>query len=556
MANGPSTPLAEAEFVPLADQMSRGRLWLVLATLTSSLFMSALNQQIVATATPRIVADLGGFHLLAWMFTIYMLTSTIVSPIVGKLSDIFGRKLFVLTGMIIFVLASAGCGFATSMPMLILFRGIQGVGGGLVQSSVITTMGDLFSPAQRAKYIVIFMGSGAVASLSGPTVGGIVTDQLGWRWCFLLSLPVAAIAFAFVLAYLPSRKRRQIRPKIDLLGAGLLAIAASTLLLALVWAQKEYGWQSAQTVGMFATAALFTVLLVLQERRHPEAILPVHLFRNRDFVVGTVVFALMGCASQGTIAYLPTFVQVALGASATASGLITTPQALASLLGGFVGGQLLSRTGRYRWQVVIGLTIVLTATTLLQTLRIGDPTWHVSVSMVILGFGSGVVISSMSVVVLNSVSHQYIGVATGSRQFFSQIGVVLSTAIFGVILASSYSGTFEENLSSEAQATLPASVTAKFDDPTLTLDKRSLDAVKAEVVPLAGGLAALDSAVAASREAVATASSRIFLGASVITLIALFFAVIQRELPIRGRRPASEEAPFVAVPLPDEVEAI
>lgn len=528
-------PDREEEFIPLAEMMGRRQLWLLLATLASAMFMSGLNQQIVATATPRVVADLGGFDLLPWMFITYMLTATIVTPIVGKLSDTYGRKVFVLSGIVIFVLGSAACGASPSMLLLIISRGVQGIGGGLVQASVITTIGDLFHPAQRAKYIVIFMGSGTAASLSGPTIGGIVTDAFGWRWCFLISLPVAVLASAFVVAFMPSVKRRREKSRIDVLGAALLSAAASSLLVALVWAQKEYGWTDPVTLGMFASAAFFTTLLIFQERRHPEAILPFHLFRNRNFVVATAIFTLMSCASQGTIAYLPTFVQVALGTTATASGLITTPQALASLVGGSLGGQLLARTGRYRWQVIIGLTIILAATGLFQTLKIGDPEWHVSVFMVVLGLGSGVTVGAMSTVTLNTVSHQFIGVATGSRQFFSQIGVVMSTAIFGVILASSYDATFDQDLSAETRASLPAAVVAKFDDPTISLDQKRFAALRNEVGSNPEGQAALDSAVVASKDAVATASRHIFLGASVITAIALLFAFLQREVPLRGR---------------------
>ena len=533
---------------PLGDLLDRRQKWLLLISLMLCMFVSALDNSIVATATPRILADLGGFSMLSWVFTVYMLSSVVVVPIVGKLSDMFGRKIFLIGGVALFMLASAAVGAAPSMIFLICARAVQGIGGGTIFSCVFATLGDLFPPAERGKYTGFFTGTFTMAAISGPTVGGLLTDSLGWRWCFYVNIPVALTAIYFISRNLPFRKRGGQLKHIDFLGAFLLSSATVSLLLALVWAQDEFGWESAETIGLFVASFVLVIAFGFQERRHPEAIFPLSLFRNRVFVQANVLVMISGAGVFGAIQYLPTFVQTSLGASATASGIVSTPQSLGLLVTSVIGGQLMSRTGRFKYQVIAGACLILIATVLLHTLNVGEAKWHISLFMVIYGLGSGLVMPTMSVITQSAVDHKLLGVATSGRQYFMQIGQVLGTAIFGVVLATSYSSSFASDVTAQARTEVAPATLAQFDDPTLALDPRAFGAVKAEVLALPNGQAILDSTVAAQREGVATAIDDIFLGSAAAAAVVVLLAITLPEIPLRRgfgaatTRPASAQA--------------
>jgi EmrB/QacA subfamily drug resistance transporter len=508
--------------------------WLLVATLMICMFMGALDQTIVATAAPKIVADLGGFHLLSWVFTAYMLASTVVVPLAGKLSDIYGRKLFLMGGIVVFLIGSAGCGAAPNMETLILFRALQGAGGGVIFSSVFTTVGDIFAPVERAKFIGLFTGTFTLASLLGPTLGGLITDHLGWRWVFYINLPVGMVALPAIWYNLPL-VRRSGRPRIDYAGALYLSVATITGLLALAWSGEANGWTSTQTLTLFGTCAAAAVAFILQERRHPEPIIPFHLFRNREFLLGNLIVFTVGLAMMGAVPYLPTFLQVGLGASATASGLITTPQSLGMLTTSIIGGQVLSRTGKYKRQTALGVCLLLTANALMLTLTTGTPTWHLSAFVFVMGLGGGLAMPTMSVVIQNAVSHQFLGVATSARQFFMQIGGVLGTAVFGVLLTVTFQAQFRAELSPTTRDVVAAATLEKFEDPTLVLDQRTFARVQAAVLEQPGGADHLAEARRAQRSAIATAIHRVFSCAIAILGVTLVLTLLLPEQPLRRR---------------------
>jgi EmrB/QacA subfamily drug resistance transporter len=523
----------------LSETLDRRQTWLLLGSLMTAMFMGALDQTIMATAAPRIVADLGGFALLSWVFTTYMLSSTVVVPLVGKLSDTYGRKPFLLGGMILFLVASAGCGAAPSMPALIAFRALQGVGGGIVFSSVFTTIGDLFPPSERGKYTGLFTGTFALASVLGPTVGGLLTDTVGWRWVFYINIPVGAVALPAIWYNLPWTRSDR-RPRIDFAGAFFLSTATISGLLALAWSGEEYGWTSGVTIGLLAVTVVAAAAFAFQELRHPEPIIPFHLFRNREFLLGNLIVLSIGLAMMGTIPYLPTFLQVALDASATASGLLTTPQSLGMLTMSIIGGQVLSRTGKYKWLTVIGVSLILAATGLMLTLTPATPTWHLSLFVIVLGLGGGLAMPTMGVVIQNAVAHRYLGVATSSRQFFMQIGGVLGTALFGVLLTTTFQAEFRQDLSVETRAAVAPQTLAAFEDPTLALDEQTFGQVQAEVLALPGGSALLTETREAQRQAIAQAIHRVFLCSVLILTVALGLTLLLKERPLR-QSPAVRE---------------
>ena len=516
----------------LGDVLERRQKWLLLGSLMLALFAGALDQTIVATATPTILADLGGFGLLSWVFTSYLLTSTVAVPLVGKLSDIFGRKFFVLAGIAVFMLSSAACGAAPTTPTLIIFRGVQGVGGGMIFASVFATIGDLFPPAERGRYVGIFVGTFTLASVLGPTLGGFLTDQFSWRWVFYINVPFSLAAMPAIWFNLPSPHSTR-RPKIDFAGAGLLSAASVLLLLALVWAGVDYAWGSPQIVGLFAASLVFTAAFLVQESRHPEPMLPLFLFRDPVFVLSNVIVFSLGLSTFGALQYLPTFVQTALSASATASGVVTTPQSLGLLVTSIIGGQVIVRTGRYRLPAFIGAVVAAMAMGLLATLNVHASEWRIGFYMLLLGLGSGLVGPTMSVVVQNAVPYRLLGVATSSTQFFRQIGGVLGVAVFGSILASSYQTAFASNLSESSRAAIPAATLRAFDDPTLALDPAKFGAVRQQIDGLPRGAVLLSEAEAAQREAVASATRVIFIWATGITVIAVAASLFLKELPLR-----------------------
>jgi EmrB/QacA subfamily drug resistance transporter len=547
---------------PLGEILDSRQRWLLVFSLMIAMFVGALDQTIVATATPSILSDLGGFGLLSWLFTSYILASTVVIPLVGKLSDIYGRKLFLLGGIVIFTLSSAACGAAPTIVSLIGFRAVQGIGGGMIFASVFSTIGDIFPPAERGKYIGLFTGTFSLASILGPTVGGFLTDSFDWRWVFYINVPFAVIALPAIWINLPMRRGVK-RPKIDFIGATLLSISSVLLLFALVWAGDKYRWASPEIIGLIAASTLFAGAFVWQESRHPEPMMPLHLFRNRVFVLSNVIVFLLGMGMFGVITYLPTFVQTALGESATASGVITTPQSLGVLVASIIGGQLIARTGKYKLLTIIGGVIITGCMVSLSKLGVDTPEPRISAIMVILGIGFGMVLPTMSLVVQNAVPYQYLGVATSSSQFFRQIGTVLGTAVFGALLASSYHSALVQQMPAADRAAIPAATLQQFDDPTLALDQAKFNKVKADILAASsdGGQRLVDSAVSAQREAVSIAIRKIFSLALIIAGLAVVFSLFMKELPLRRDfKPADEgivfedETPIEGIPMLDGAE--
>ncbi len=529
---------------PLSETLTRRQRWLLLMSLMVALFVGALDQTVVSTAIPRILADLGGFGLLSWLFTSYMLTSTVVIPVVGKLGDLFGRKMFLIGGVFVFMVSSAACGAAPSMESLIAFRFVQGLGGGMIFASVFATLGDVFSPAERGKYVGLFTGTFSLASIAGPTLGGFLTDGPGWRWIFYINIPISLIAMPAIWFNLPAKVSVR-KVEIDWTGAFLLTASSVMFLLALVWAGDRYAWGSVQIIGLLAATAAGIGLFILQERRHPEPILPLHLFRNRTFVIANSVVFMFGVGVFGAFQYLGLFVQTALGASATASGVITTPQSAGVLFSSIIGGQIISRLGRYKWQTVFGTALIALSMVFLRTLDVGTSRWTISGYMMILGLGFGLVLPTMSLIVQNAVSFQYMGVATSASQFFRQIGSVLGIAVFGAVLANGYDSEFAERFSEADRAAVGPAIVSDFGDPTIQLDKRDFAAISAQVTALPDGPAILERAKDAQAGSIAAAVRLIFTGALVASLLSVVFALLLKDQPLRR---AMGPSPGAAVP--------
>jgi EmrB/QacA subfamily drug resistance transporter len=410
-----------------------GRILAIYAGLMVTLLLAALDQTIVATALPRIVSDLGGITQYSWVFTAYMLTSTVTVPLYGKLGDVYGRKNLFLFAIVVFLLGSALCGAATDMTQLIVFRAIQGIGAGGLFPLSLAVIGNIVPPRDRGRWQGLIGAVFAASSILGPAVGGFIVDNASWRWVFLVNLPVGGIALVVISITMP-RRAPQTAHSIDWLGAGLLAAGVGSLLLGLVWGGKDFPWTSGHVIGALVLSAALLAAFGIVERRAAEPILPFDILRN-PIVAGSIAcMALVGMAMFGTISYVPLFVQGVIGTSATSSGVVLTPLMLGAVTTSLLTGQLISRTGRYRWNVVFGPLVLAIGMYLLSRMNVHTTNGEAARNMVIAGIGIGSMMQVFVISVQNAVSRAHIGSATALTQFSRQMGATIGVTVVGAIV--------------------------------------------------------------------------------------------------------------------------
>jgi EmrB/QacA subfamily drug resistance transporter len=408
----------------------------VFSGLLLALLMAALDQNIVATALPRIVSDLGGLAHLSWVVTAFMVASTMVTPLYGKFSDIFGRKPAFFVSITIFLIGSALCGQSRDMTELILFRGVQGLGaGGLITLSQ-TVVGDLVSPRERGRYQGLFAGVFAACSVSGPLLGGLITDALSWRWIFYVNLPVGAAAMVLIGTGLKHRPNR-VMHRVDYFGALLLSLGTCCALLALSWGGNVYPWISPMILGLAAVAVVGIWLLVTNERRAAEPLLPPRLFRNRVFVLSVLVISLAAMGMFAAAVFLPLYFQLVQGESPTAAGLLISPMMGGVIVASVGGGRLVSRTGRYKSLVTVGLFAAsLSFAALSWSARSGGGVAISEAILIVLGLGIGVSFPNLTTAIQNAVARADLGVATSTSAFFRSLGGAAGIALSGAILTA------------------------------------------------------------------------------------------------------------------------
>src|SRR6184192_4460518 len=415
--------------------LSRGRVILATAGTMLALLLAALDQTIVGTAIPRIVADLNGLDRLAWVTTAYLVTSTTMTPIAGKLGDLFGRKPFLLAGMIGFVAASALCGLSQDMTQLIVFRGVQGVFGGVLFATVFTVIGDLFPPDQRGRAQGLFGAVFGLSSIVGPTTGGFITDHWSWRWVFEVNIPVGIIAVIVVLAGLPYVRSKASWRDIDFWGALTLAAGVVPLLIGLT-ITRDHAWTSPQVTGLLALAAIMLGAFVFVESRVKQPIVPLHLFKNSTFTVSMVVGFLTAFGMFGSILFTPLVFQGVLGISATNSGALITPMMFGLLGASTLTGFVMRRIRYYRFLGTIGVMVMMVGMYLLAQVAPGVPEWHVVAALIVVGLGIGVTFPLYLTAVQTALPRQYMGVASSQIQFWRNLGGTVGSAILGTVLAN------------------------------------------------------------------------------------------------------------------------
>jgi EmrB/QacA subfamily drug resistance transporter len=521
-----------AKEVQSTNQILGRRRWFALAAVIVVMFFSSLDQTVVATAMPVIIGDLQGFSLYAWVFTAYMMASAVTVPIYGKLSDIYGRKPFYVFGLGLFMLGSIAAGMVQNMPELIAARAIQGLGAGAMLTMPRATVGDIFNPRERGRWMGVIASVFGIASIIGPAMGGWITDNLSWRWIFYINLPVALIALIGIILTLPT-VRTDKQPKVDWQGSLLLILGLMPLLLAFTWAGSTYPWGSGVILGLLALSLLFLALFVLAERRAEEPILAPQLFRNRIFSSTALVALFISMGMFGSIAFLPLFIQGAEGLSAQSSGQILTPMMLSFIAGSIVGGQLVTRTGRYKLQVLVAGMIGVFGMFLLTKLGADTPTWVVVVDMIVLGAGIGAVLPVLTVVVANAFPYKLMGMVDATQQFVRSLGGIIATPVLGTVLVNAFNSNFSNQLSAplkQALAGLPASQRQAMLDPQGLINADSQAAVQSQFTAFGQqGQALYQQFINAIHQALATGITHLFTLAMVFMILAILAALILPE---------------------------
>ncbi|WP_083966593.1 MDR family MFS transporter [Demequina globuliformis] len=418
--------------------------------LMTAMLLSALDQTMFATALPTIVGDLGGVDLMLWVTTAYILAATIMMPLYGKFGDLIGRKGLLIGAIAVFIAGSVVGALASDMPELIIGRAIQGIGGGGLMVLSQAIIADVIPARERGRYMGVLGSVFAFSSVAGPLLGGWFTETIGWQWCLWINLPMGALAIGSVLFFLHPPKVERRKVKVDVAGMMLLAIATTSLVLTTSWGGHEYDWVSPMIIGLCALTVVSAVAFVAVERRAAEPVLPLDLFRKRNFVLTTAAGLLIGVAMFGTLTYMPTYMQMVTGVNATVAGLLLVPMMGTMLVTSIIAGRAVTRTGKYKRLLIAGAGTASIALFLMSTMVWDEPIWLTCLYLAILGMGLGMTMQNLVLVVQNTFPLKVVGTATSSNNYFRQIGASLGAAFVGSMFTANLTGLLGERLPADA----------------------------------------------------------------------------------------------------------
>ena len=514
------------------------------------MLLASLDQTIVGTAMPRIITDLQGFDRYTWVTTAYLLTSTVMVPIYGKLSDLFGRKSIFLIGVVLFLIGSAASGAAQTMNQLIAFRAFQGLGAAALMPIAIAVIGDLFTPRERGKWQGVTGAVFGLSSILGPTAGGWITDHSTWRWVFYVNVPIGIVALLVLIFLMPTlRSKATGKVAIDYLGAVLLILGTVPLLLGFTWAGSTYPWLSWQVISLFVGSVVAITLFILYEhrleKRNAQPIIDPSLFTNRIFSVSVLITMITSMGMFGSILFLPLYAQGVLGISATNSGLLLSPLMGGLIVSSVISGQLVSRFGKYKWIAFVGMAITIGGSFLLQQLDVNSTQTQLIVAMIVLGLGLGFSMSLYTVIVQNALPKK-IGQATSALTFFRSIGSTVAVAAMGSLLTSAYVPGFHNAIPAQLKTLLPSQVISVFDNPNVLLSpglQTQLIAKFAAFGPT--GKAIYGQLMEAVKVGLTSGIHNVFVLSMVLMIVGFFSIIFLKEIPLRGgkQKAARQQSP-------------
>ncbi|GAA1428083.1 MDR family MFS transporter [Streptomyces thermospinosisporus] len=510
--------MTDASAAGIAGQQGGGRqprsVRVVLLALMIAMMLAMLDNMIIGTAMPTIVGELGGLEHLSWVVTAYTLATAASTPVWGKIGDMYGRKGSFLASIVIFLIGSALSGMAQNMGELIGFRAIQGLGAGGLMVGVMAIIGDLIPPRERGKYQGMMAAVMALAMIGGPLVGGTITDNWGWRWAFYINLPLGAIALAAVATVLHLPKKRS-EAGIDYLGVVLLTVGITAIVLVTTWGGTEYAWTSARIMELCAIGVAALIGFVYWQARAAEPVLPLHIFRSRNYTLMSVIGFITGFVMFGATLFLPLYQQAVQGASATNSGLLLLPMLGAMLVTSMVAGRVTTSTGRYKIFPVAGSALVIVGLYLLSTMDTGTSRLTSGIFMAVVGFGMGCLMQITMLIAQNSVEMKDMGVASSSATLFRTLGSSFGVAVMGALFNSRV-----QDVMGERAGTLGSRITEH---------SAQLDAASLAKLP--------EAAREAYQHAVSSGTHGAFLLGSVVAVISLVAAVFVKEVPLKGAGP-------------------
>ncbi|TYR76586.1 DHA2 family efflux MFS transporter permease subunit [Rossellomorea vietnamensis] len=510
---------------------------LIMLAIMSAMLFAALNQTIVGTALPTIISELGGIEYYSWVFTIFMLTSSVTAILVGKLSDMYGRKPFILIGIGVFTAGSFLNGLSTSIIELIAFRGIQGLGAGMIMSTSFTAVGDLFAPRERGRWQGLMGGIFGLASVFGPTLGGWIVDNAEWHWVFWVFLPFGLVAFLMIWRLFPSQTIKE-KKKVDYLGSIMLSLTIIPLLLAFTWGGNDFEWVSFQIIGLFSVTAAALILFIMIEKRAANPVLPLHLFKNQIFTLSNAIGFILGAGMFGAIMYMPFFIQGVIGTSATKSGFVMMPMTLSMVFASAIGGQIITKTGKYKLIALIGLFVMGSGLASLSMMGTDTTNTTAVINMIIVGLGLGLSFPVFTLTVQNAVQHQYLGVATAATQLFRQIGGTVGVAIMGTVMNNSMSTRMNQELSklkgnSDLEA-LPPEAAAQLQtlqSPQSLMDGEKLQEIQASLPNEMQ--AVFVKTIEIVRESLSYSLTNVFLIGAFVLFSGFLLTFFLKEIPLR-----------------------